>query len=82
MRRKFAVLLTADRAGRLFRTGCRAARVDGQLLPANITLVILVDVRTLAQRLSAKVALVILVVVSTIAQRLSAKVALVILVVV
>ena len=44
MRRKFAVLLTADRAGRLFRTGCRAARVDGQLLPANITLVILVTV--------------------------------------
>ena len=48
MRRKFAVLLTADRAGRLFRTGCRAARVDGQLLPANIALVILVVVRTLA----------------------------------
>lgn len=72
MRRKFAVLLTADRAGRLFRTGCRAARVDGQLLPANITLVILVDVRTLAQRLSAKVALVILVDVSTFTENLAA----------
>ena len=80
MRRKVAVFLPADRAGRLFRTGCRAARVDGQLLPANITLVILVTVGALAQRLSAKVALVILVVVRTLAQRLSANLALMILV--
>ena len=80
MRRKFAVFLTADGTGCLFRAGCRAARVVGQLLPAKVALVILVVVRTLAQRLAAKVTLVILVAVGTRAQGFSAEVALVILV--
>ena len=55
-----------------FRTGCRAARVDGQLLPANITLVILVTVGALARGFSAEVALVILVDVSTFTENLAA----------
>ena len=35
---KVAVLLSADRTGCLFRTGCRAARVVGHLLAAGIAL--------------------------------------------
>ena len=44
MRCEVAVLLTADRAGRLFRTGCRAARVAGHLLAADIAVVVIVCV--------------------------------------
>ena len=80
MSSKLSIRLTAYCTDRFFFAGRRAARVIGQLLPANITLVILVFVCTFTQRLAAKIALVILVVVRALAEGFAAKVALVILV--
>ena len=42
MRCEIAVFLTTDRAGRLFRAGCRAALVVGRLPAADITVVVVV----------------------------------------
>ena len=44
MSRELAVLLTADGTGCFFLAGCRAARVVGRLLAADIAVVILVCV--------------------------------------
>ena len=80
MSSKLSIRLTAYCTDRFFFAGRRAARVIGQLLPANITLVIFVVVCTFAQRLAAEVTLVILVVVRALAQSLAAQVTLVIFV--
>ena len=42
MSRKLAVFLTADSTGCLFFAGCRAARVVGHLLAADIAVVVVV----------------------------------------
>ena len=77
---KLSIRLTAYCTDRFFFAGRRAARVIGQLLPASITLVILVVVCTFAQRLAAEVTLVILVFVRALAESFAAEIALVILV--
>ena len=82
MSSKLSIRLTAYCTDRFFFAGRRAARVIGQLLPANIALVIFVFVCALTESFTTEVALVILVFVRAFAQRLTAEVALVILVVV
>ena len=61
MRREIAVLLTADGTGRLFRAGCRAARVVGRLLAADIAVVVFIRICALADYFAAGVTIVIIV---------------------
>ena len=62
----------------LRRAGCRTAGVVGQLLAADVALVILVVVRALGEGLFADVTLVILVVIRALGENLFADVTLVI----
>ena len=82
VRVNLAVGCVAVFANCLRRAGCRTAGVVGQLLAADVALVILVVIRTLGENLFADVALVILVVVRALGEGLFADVALVILVVI